>query len=174
MEDVLTVGAFNLRHLAASEIAERALVGAVIVNPTATFESVKGIVSSEDFSNGEVASVYGALERMHAAGEPLDDVCLVSSRLKLLGVLDAMGGNAGIVKAAEHAMPHHAVFYATEIRKYARIKRAREAALAILAECELDNASLQRVAVIAAKRLLGLCGAMEVIEHMKGTCNATT
>lgn len=172
MEDVLTVGVFNLRHLAASEIAEKALVCSVLLNAKTTFESVDGVVSADDFSNGEVANVYRALKQMHSEGNPLTDVSLVGSKLLSLGLLDSVGGCGGIAKCIEYAMPHHALYYATEIRKYSRIKRARDAALAILAECELDNASLPRVASIAAKRLLGLSSAMQIIECMKGDENA--
>jgi replicative DNA helicase len=163
-----TVGAYNLRHLAASEIAERALIGAVMLNGIATFESVGGIVSAKDFSNGELASVYGVLEDMHANKQPLDDVLLVAARLKALGVLESMGGPIGIAKAVEYAMPHHAVYYAIEIRKYARIRMARDAAIAILAECERDDCRLNNVSEIAAKRLLRLTSVSELMETIKG------
>ncbi len=170
MDDVLTIGAFNLRHVAASEIAERALVGSVILNANATFERVVGMVDSTDFGNGEVAGVYKALQEMHTAGQPLDDVVLVATRLKSLGLLDSMGGCAGIAKAAEYAMPHHAIYYANEVRRYSRIRQARSAALAILSECEKDDCSLASVSNIAAKRILKLSGAMELLETMKEHC----
>lgn len=167
MDDVLTIGAFNLRHVAASEIAERALVGSVILNANATFERVAGMVDSTDFGNNEVAGVYKALQDMHTAGQPLNDVMLVATRLKSLGLLDSMGGCSGIAKAAEYAMPHHAVFYANEVRRYSRIRQARHAALAILSECEKDDCSLAVVSTIAAKKLLKLSGAMELFEALR-------
>lgn len=174
MEDMTTVGAFNMRHMAASEIAERSLVGAVLLNPTATFESVAGIVSGSDFGNAEIAGVYRVLEEMQLTAKPINDVSLVSMSLKAVGLLDAIGGNAGIARAIEQAMPHHAIYYATEIRRYAKIRKARDAAIAILAECEQDNASLQKIATIAAKRLLGVSSAMELIESMKGLGNGVS
>lgn len=168
MEDLLTSGAYNLRHLAASEIAERALVGSVILNANATFERVTGIVASTDFGNGELANVFWTLEVMHTDNQPLNDVVLVATRLKSLGLLDAMGGPVGIAKAVEFAMPHHAVYYAVEIRRYSRIRQARDAAFAILSECEKEDCSLAAVASIAAKRILRLAGAVELLETMRG------
>lgn len=165
--EVLTLGAFNLRHVAASEIAERALVGSVILNAKTTFESVSGIVDSNDFGNGEVANVYKALTEMHQTNQPLNDVVLIATRLKAIGLLESMGGFAGLAKAAEYAMPHHAVYYANEVRRYSRIRQARAAAIAILSECERDDCSLAVVSSIAAKRLLRLSGAMELLEAMR-------
>lgn len=167
--DLTTVGAFNLRHVAASEIAERALIGAVLISPNATFESVDGIVTANDFSNGELASVFDALNEMHTMKQPLNDVLLVAAKLKAIGVLDCVGGAVGLVKAVEHAMPHHAIYYAMEIRRYSRIRVARDAAIAILGECERDDCSLSRVTEIAAKRLLRLASLSELMETIGRT-----
>jgi len=165
--ELLTTGSHNLRHRAASEIAERALIGAVLLNAIAVFESIERIVTSADFGNSELAAVFGVLEDMHATKQPIDDPTVVAVLLKRKGVLDCVGGLGGLAKAANEAFPHHAVYYATQIRQYAKVRCARESAIAILALCEEDDVKLTQIAAIASAKLLGLTSAMELLNCMK-------
>jgi len=162
--ELLTTGSHNTRHRAASEIAERALIGSVLLNAIAVFESIEGIVSSADFGNSELAAVFGVLEEMHVMKLPIEDPTLVATLLMRRGVLDCVGG---LAKAANEAFPHHAVYYATQIRQYSRIRQARESAIAILALCEEDDVKLTKIAAIASTKLLGLTSAMELLNCLK-------
>jgi len=165
--ELLTTGAHNLRHREASEIAERALIGAVLLNAIAVFESIERIVTSVDFGNSELAAVFAVLEEMHATKMPIEDPTLVATLLMRRGVLDCVGGLAGLARAANDAFPHHAVYYATQVRQYARVRRARDAAIAILALCEEDDVKLTQIAAIASAKLMGLTSAMELINCLR-------
>lgn len=156
----------NTRHSERSEIAERALIAAVLVAGIATFERIDGIVTSADFGNSELAAVFAVLEQMRLDNDPIDDIRFVVDALTRKGALESIGCYSGLAKIANEAMPHNAVFYACEIRSCSRIRRAWNAAVEILKECTTDAPDLAKVATVAADRLLGITSAVELMNRI--------
>lgn len=70
---------------------ERALLGAIMLNPTAMYE-IADIVSPDSFYAAKHKTIYDAMLSLYARGEPVDLVSL-SARLKEKKMLDKVGGN---------------------------------------------------------------------------------
>lgn len=155
----------NDSHLERSEISERALIGCALVSGVETFGKIAGIVTSEDFGNGELRLVFAVLESMCGRGEPIEDTRLVVATFKCSDAYGFIGGHSGIAKLANEALPHHAVYYATQIRYYSRIRKAWNASACILNECVQDEPDLTAIAEIAVK-LTGVTSAMELMNRM--------
>ncbi|MBI2048418.1 MAG: replicative DNA helicase [Parcubacteria group bacterium] len=70
---------------------ERALLGAIMLNPSAMYE-IADILSAESFYAAKHKTIYDAMLSLYARGEPVDLVSL-SARLKEKKALDKVGGN---------------------------------------------------------------------------------
>ena len=70
---------------------ERALLGAIMLNPSAMYE-IADLLSSDSFYAAKHKTIYEAMAGLFARGEPVDLVSL-SARLKEKKVLDKVGGN---------------------------------------------------------------------------------
>ena len=70
---------------------ERALFGAIMLNPSAMYE-IADLLSSDSFYAAKHKTIYEAMAGLFARGEPVDLVSL-SARLKEKKVLDKVGGN---------------------------------------------------------------------------------
>src|SRR3989344_2362345 len=70
---------------------ERALLGAIMLNPSAMYE-IADLLSSDSFYAAKHKTIYEAMAGLFARGEPVDLVSL-SARLKEKKALDKVGGN---------------------------------------------------------------------------------
>ena len=70
---------------------ERALFGAIMLNPSAMYE-IADLLSPDSFYAAKHKTIYEAMAGLFARGEPVDLVSL-SARLKEKKVLDKVGGN---------------------------------------------------------------------------------
>lgn len=105
---------------------EIALLGASILDP-ATIDITVAIVGPTDFEHRELGQCYGMMVDMHAAGEAVDDTAVLVSRLRDAGMLDRIGGVAGVGGFAIGCPnARHAVEYAKKIKATAARKRLRE------------------------------------------------
>lgn len=101
---------------------ETALLGAVIVDPAA-LDRIAYSVDGSDFVDRDLGRVLSHLLDLHACGEPLGDVVMLRHRLATAGLLDAIGGSAGIARLAGSGIPSSAERYATEIRQAAHRRK---------------------------------------------------
>lgn len=103
--------------------SEEALIGAALIEP-ATIEVASSIVSACDFADSDLGSIFGLLAELHADGHPIDDLPFLIGRLRAAGLLDRIGGTAGLGKltcACGH--PSRAQSYAQEIADAAAKRR---------------------------------------------------
>ncbi len=102
-----------------SDTSELALIGAVLLD-SHQMTVVSGIVDGSQFDDRDLGQWFDLLCDMHDAGQSIGDMALVRSRLKAAGLLDRIGGIAGIAKAtmATEAATN-AKWYAQQIRQAA-------------------------------------------------------
>lgn len=103
--------------------SEEALIGAALLEP-ATIEVASRIVSASDFADSDLGGVFGLLVELKADGHPVDDLPFLIGRLRAVGLLDRIGGPAGLGKltcACGH--PSRAQSYAQEIADAAAKRR---------------------------------------------------
>lgn len=99
--------------------AERALLGALLVDPDAAGH-VRGIVSPDDFDDPRCRLVYEAILSAEAV-----DFCLVSCELERRGALDEVG-TAFLTALCLHTPTSlHALSYARAVADAAAIRRGR-------------------------------------------------
>lgn len=106
---------------------EIALVGASIIDPR-VLDRVGHLVSAGDFTDAPLGQTFDLLCDLNASGQPAGDIALVRSRLATAGLLERIGGTAGIARITGCGLPHSAGQYAEEIRQASH--RRRLAALA--------------------------------------------
>lgn len=101
---------------------ELALLALVLVERDA-FGIAKGIVRSEDFYAPAAVELWTTCGRLHARGEPIDQLT-VRAELVRTGRLEAVGGDAYLLSIPDRAIdPDGAEQYARRIRDHARHRR---------------------------------------------------
>ena len=94
---------------------EKALLGALLLNPNAIYE-VADVVGVDSFYAGKHRTIFDAMLSLHAKGDPIDLVT-VSSRLKERKVLQEIGGGAYLSDiAGSAASPGSARHYAQGVQ----------------------------------------------------------
>lgn len=110
--------------------AETALLGAMLLTPTATAEAVER-VSVSDFYKPAHGHVFEAIARLWAEGTPADPVT-VAEALKRVGLLDAIGGAATLIDLqANCPATTSAARYAAIVAEQAQLRRLIAAAAEI-------------------------------------------
>jgi replicative DNA helicase len=108
-----------------SAAAERALLGALLIDPDA-LGRVRGLVAAEDFAGARGRAVYGAMCALHDRGEPCDYV-LLEAELERRGELGKVVPAADVIGLCLHTPTSlHAEAYARVVREAAALRRARE------------------------------------------------
>lgn len=97
--------------------AEQSVLGSILQDPEA-IARVLDLLRAEDFYRENHGQIYTACERLFQEGEPIDNVT-VTDQLDKMGVLERVGGRAGLLLLQE------SVPTAANIEYYARIVRAR-------------------------------------------------
>jgi len=119
--------------------SERAVVGAAILCPS-TIDITSGIVGPRDFVDRDHGQAFALLADLHTAGEPIDDTTLLVDRFRRAGLLDRLGGRAGIGKlAVDCPNPDHAPAYARAVKEASTRRRLR----ALAAEMSTRAENLQ-------------------------------
>ncbi|MDP8950590.1 MAG: replicative DNA helicase, partial [Actinomycetota bacterium] len=72
--------------------AERAVIGAMLVSETAV-AAVAERLSPEDFYSEVHRIIYGAMTRLYARGDPIDQLTL-TNELRSVGEFEKIGGRA--------------------------------------------------------------------------------
>jgi hypothetical protein len=81
--------------------AERAVLGAVLLDGPSALERIAARLQPADFHAGHHETIFAAMLRLHRAGRPVDLITL-SHELQQAEQLDAAGGNAHLALCAEH------------------------------------------------------------------------
>ena len=104
--------------------AERAVIGAMLVSEAAV--SVVGeTLSAEDFYSETHRVLYGAMMRLYAKGEPIDQLTL-SDELRSVGEFDRIGGRQYVFRLVE------SVPTAANAARYAEIVRGKALLRAVI------------------------------------------
>ncbi len=97
--------------------AEQSVLGAILLDPAA-ITRVLDILSAEDFYRENNGQIYKAATNLFREGEPIDNVTL-GRELEKAGVLERVGGRAGL------AMLQESVPTAGNVEYYARIVKSK-------------------------------------------------
>jgi replicative DNA helicase len=97
--------------------AERAVIGAMLVSETAVAHAAERL-SPEDFHSQVHRIIYGAMMRLYARGEPIDQLTL-TNELRGVGEFEKVGGRAYVFQIVE------SVPTAANAGRYAEIVRGK-------------------------------------------------
>jgi replicative DNA helicase len=97
--------------------AEKAVIGAMLVSETAV-SAVAERLTAEDFYSEVHRIIYGAMTRLYARGEPIDQLTL-TNELRSVGEFDKVGGRAYVFQIVE------SVPTAANAARYADIVRGK-------------------------------------------------
>src|SRR5215203_4918260 len=97
--------------------AEKAVIGAMLVSETAV-SAVAERLTAEDFYSEVHRIIYGAMTRLYARGEPIDQLTL-TNELRSIGEFDKVGGRAYVFQIVE------SVPTAANAARYADIVRGK-------------------------------------------------
>lgn len=119
--------------------AERAVLGALLLEPTTFDEVVDTGLEAQDFYRRAHGVVFEAILVLRAAGEPVDTVTVVDM-LQQHGQLEAVGGAAAISQL-EAMLPTaaHAGAYARLVREKALLRRVIENATRLVTAAYAQN-----------------------------------
>lgn len=109
---------YTLDDLIYSDVAERAVIGGLLINPD-MYHAVSQYISAEDFFTPRHSYVYRAINALVEAGGEVDNIT-VSDQLKQMGVLVDTGGDAYLVELL-NGVPssQHVTQYAQIVQRYA-------------------------------------------------------
>jgi replicative DNA helicase len=116
----------------ADPIAERAVLGAVILRPD-LFERAAEVVSADDFSDEKHRLVFRALETLVTERKPIDVVTIGAA---LASRVAEVGGPAGIAALTDYAMPSAIDAYAAIVREKSTLRRAMRTCAQLAAQAE--------------------------------------
>jgi replicative DNA helicase len=112
--------------------AERAVLGALLLEPSAYESVVDEGLRPDDFYRPTHGTIFRAIQDLHAAAEPIDTLTVVDELLRR-GQLEAVGG-AAAVSQLEAMLPTaaHVGAYARLVREKATLRHLIEAATSIV------------------------------------------
>ncbi len=132
--------------------AERALLGAIMMNKNAIYDAVD-TVSPEAFYAKKHGEIFEAMLTLFSKGEPIDLVTL-SSKLKELKKLDLVGGRAYLTELLNAApSASNASFYAQNIRSKFVLRSLIEAAAQINETAFENTEDVEQVLDLAQSKI---------------------
>ena len=99
--------------------AERAVLAAVMTLPH-LLDELASVLSADDFGDEATRTTFETFQTMHACGEPIDDVALVSSRFRASGHYDLVGGIEFFQRLTKIGLTQNAKHYAGVVRECSR------------------------------------------------------
>ena len=117
------------RHLPSDTDSELALLAACLLDPT-NVDRLGDQVFPADFYDSENGRLFDAIQTLHDAGKPICDMAVLVSELKQSGLYESIGGAAFIGKlfVDGKAQAPHAGFYASSVKRTARLRRQLDVA----------------------------------------------
>ncbi len=108
---------------AQAQIAEDALIGSVIVDPSILdrLDEISGAM----FVMPELGSLFNLLGNLRRAGKPIGDTACLLAELRAAKMLDEIGGAGQLARWANGAIAHNAEYYAEQIRRLFAVRSLR-------------------------------------------------
>lgn len=104
-------------------LAERSLLGSLLVDGEAIDEISEYKLSSDDFFHPQYGKIFQGIVDLHGSSQPIDFVTLCG-KLSDQGILDAIGGQAFIVEMIEdHASSANIAQYAKIVREKSTVRK---------------------------------------------------
>jgi replicative DNA helicase len=136
--------------------AERALLGALLIEPNAYEAVIDEGLRAEDFYRPIHGTLFRAIADLHARAEPVDTLTVVDELIKR-GQLDAVGG-AGAVAQLEALLPTaaHVHAYARLIREKSMLRQLIEGATRIVTQAYSQQQTVVEIIDDAERTILAV------------------
>ncbi len=153
--DVRSVAGEGGQRLPHDPEAERAVLGAVLLDPTSMLHVTERLRGDEFYLEGHRV-IFGACVRLQERGQAADLVT-VTNDLREQGLLERVGG-ASYLSSLVDALPDVAnvVHYAGIVHDKALKRRLMAAAQRILTTCSLDHGEAREVVELAQRDVYGI------------------
>jgi replicative DNA helicase len=136
--------------------AERAVLGAVLLEGRETLPRVIELLRRTDFYTEAHRTIYETMLRLFDRGEPVDLITL-SEELRRIAALEAVGGPAALALLVEHAsIAAHLGSYATIVRDMAVLRELIQTSTQIITQAFDAKEDVQSLVDDAERRIFGL------------------
>ncbi len=136
--------------------AERAVLGAVLLEGRETLPRVIELLRPSDFYTEAHRTIYETMLRLFDRGEPVDLITL-SEELRRTGTLDTVGGPAALALLVEHAsIAAHLNAYAGIVRDMAVLRELIQTSTQIITQAFEAKEDVQSLVDDAERRIFGL------------------
>jgi replicative DNA helicase len=136
--------------------AERAVLGAVLLEGRETLPRVIELLRPTDFYTEAHRTIYETMLRLFDRGEPVDLITL-SEELRRMAALEAVGGPAALALLVEHAsIAAHLGAYASIVRDMAVLRELIQTSTQIITQAFDAKEDVQSLVDDAERRIFGL------------------
>src|SRR2546428_4640622 len=136
--------------------AERAVLGAVLLEGRETLPRVIEVLRPSDFYTEAHRSIYETMLRLFDRSEPVDLITL-NEELRRHGALDAVGGPAALALLVEHAsIAAHLSAYAGIVRDMAVLRELIQTSTQIIGQAFEAKEDVQTLVDDAERKIFGL------------------
>ncbi len=136
--------------------AERAVLGAVLLEGRETLPRAIELLRASDFYTGAHRTIFETTLRLFDRGEPVDLITL-SEELRRADALEAVGGPAALALLVEHAsIAAHLTAYAGIVRDMAVLRELIQTSTQIIAQAFEAKEDVQALVDDAERRIFGL------------------
>jgi replicative DNA helicase len=136
--------------------AERAVLGAVLLEGRETLPRVIEVLRSTDYYTEAHRTIYGTMLRLFDRGEPVDLITL-SEELRRTERLEAVGGPAALALLVEHAsIAAHLGAYASIVRDMAVLRELIQTSTQIITQAFDAKEDVQSLVDDAERRIFSL------------------
>ncbi|QDV87325.1 replicative DNA helicase [Planctomycetes bacterium TBK1r] len=116
---------------------ERSLFAGVLIDPS-MLDRVCELTTGAQFTDSVLGQAFDLVADRYAARLPVNDITVLVPEFRKAGILDALGGSAGLAKlAAEAPTAAHVIYHAGEVNRLFRLRRI--AGLVSEIDCQLDD-----------------------------------
>jgi replicative DNA helicase len=136
--------------------AERAVLGALLLEPSSFEHVVDEGLRPEDFYRPHHGTIFKVIQDLHAAAEPIDVLTVVDELLRR-GQLDAVGG-AAAVSQLEAMLPTaaHVGAYARLVREKATLRNLIETATSVVQSAYQQDKRVTEIIDDAERQILAI------------------
>ena len=136
--------------------AERAVLGAVLLEGRETLPRVIEVLRPSDFYTGANRNIYETMLRLFDRGEPVDLITL-SEELRRESALESVGGPAALALLVEHAsIAAHLTAYAGIVRDMAVLRELIQTSTQIIGQAFEAKEDVQALVDDAERKIFGL------------------
>lgn len=136
--------------------AERAVLGAILLEGRETLPRVIELLRASDFYTEAHRTIFETMLRLFDRGEPVDLITL-SEELRRAGALEAVGGPAALALLVEHAsIAAHLTSYASIVRDMAVLRELIQTSTQIITQAFDAKEDVQTLVDDAERRIFSL------------------